>query len=55
MVKKVLNILLVTKMMIKLDLFLMFPKSSGYKKGFNEKFLIKDGKFQKEKKNLNLK
>ena len=28
---------------------------SGYKKGFNEKLLIKDGKFQKKKKKLNLK
>ena len=55
MVKKVLNILLVTKMMIKLDPFLMLPKISGYKKGFNENFLMKDGKFQKEKKKLNLK
>ena len=41
--------------MIKLDPFLMLPKISGYKKGFNENFLIRDGKFQKEKKKLNLK
>ena len=33
----------------------MLPKISGCKKGFNENFLIKDGKFQKEKKKLNLK
>ena len=36
MVKAVLNILLLTKMMEKLDLCIMFPQMSAYRKDFDE-------------------